>query len=310
MAMFTLKNNLNITVMKNMKIAGLLILSLIIGSNAFGQSTEQLTVPLSSPGKPYSLKIQLVSGSIKVVSYDGKDILINATPRNDDDTKGSKTNGNFNVNINFRKGDKDKEEESDFDKSGMKRISSAGGFEVTAKEADNTVTVNTGNPNKTVDLDLKIPQDVKLKIGTVNDGEISVENVRGELEVSNVNEKVTLSNVSGSVVANTVNGDIVVTFSKVDPNAPMAFSTLNGDIKVTLPVDTKANLKLKSDNGEIFSDFDVVVDKTPGKVDKINTPGMYKIKKDNWVYGKINGGGAEMLMKNMQGNIYLKKAGK
>lgn len=308
--MSTLKNNLNIQIMKNMKIMGLLILSLIIGSNSFGQSTEQLTVPLSSPGKPYSLKIQLVTGSIKVASYDGKDILINATPRSDDDTKGSKTNGNFKVNINFSKGGKDKEEESDFDKSGMKRIASSGGFEVTAKEADNNVTVNTGNPNKTVDLDLKIPQDVKLKIGTVNDGEISVENVRGELEVSNVNEKITLDKVSGSVMANTINGDIVVTFSKVDPNAPMAFSTLNGDIKVTLPIDTKANLKLKSDNGEIFSDFDVVVDKTPGKVDKTSTPGMYKIKKDDWVYGKINGGGAEMLMKNMQGDIYLKKAAK
>lgn len=308
--MFTLKNNLNIQIMKNMKITGLLILSLIIGSNSFGQSTEQLTVPLSSPGKPYSLKIQLVTGSIKVASYDGKDILINATPRSDDDDKGSKTNGNFKVNINFRKGDKDKEEESDFDKSGMKRIASSGGFEVTAKEADNNVTVNTGNPNKAVDLDLKIPQDVKLKIGTVNDGEISVENVRGELEVSNVNEKITLDKVSGSVMANTVNGDIVVTFSKVDPNAPMAFSTLNGDIKVTLPIDTKANLKLKSDNGEIFSDFDVAVDKTSGKVDKTSTPGMYKIKKDDWVYGKINGGGAEMLMKNMQGDIYLKKAAK
>ncbi len=293
-----------------MKIAGLLILSLIIGSNAFGQSTEQLTVPLSSPGKPYSLKVQLVSGSIKVVSYDGKEIIINATPRADDEDKGSKTNNNHNSNINLRKGGKDKEEGSNFDESGMKRISSAGGFEVTAKEADNNVTVNTGNPNKAVDLDLKIPQDVKLKIGTVNDGEISVENVRGELEVTNVNEKITLSNVSGSVVANTVNGDIVVTFSKVDPNAPMAFSTLNGDIKVTLPLDTKANLKLKSDNGEIFSDFDVVVDKTPGKVDKTSAPGMYKIKKDDWVYGKINGGGAEMLMKNMQGNIYLKKASK
>jgi len=273
--------------MKNMKIAGLLLLGLLIGSNFFGQSTEQLTVPLSSPGKPYSLKVQLVTGSIKVVSYDGKDVIINATPRRGDDEEGSKAA-----------------------KNGMKRISSAGGFEVTAKEADNTVTVNTGNPNKAVDLDLKIPQDVKLKIGTVNDGEISVENVRGELEVTNVNDKITLTNISGSVVANTVNGDIVVTFSKLDPNAPMAFSTLNGDVKVTLPADTKANLKLKSDNGEIFSDFEVVVDKTPGKIDKTSAPGMYKIKKDDWVYGKINGGGAEMLMKNMEGDIVIKKAGK
>jgi len=33
-------------------------------------------------------------------------------------------------------------------------------------------------------------------------------------------------------------------------------------------------------------------------------------EKDDWVYGKINGGGPEMMMKNMQGDIYVKKAGK
>ena len=100
----------------------------------------------------------------------------------------------------------------------------------------------------------------------------------------------------------------MVTFNKLDTNDPMAFSTLNGDVNVTFPADTKANLKLKSDNGEIFSDFEMVIDKTPSKVDKTNASGMYNIKKDDWVYGKINGGGAEMLMKNMEGNIYIKKA--
>jgi hypothetical protein len=272
--------------MKNFKITGLVFLSLIIAALSFGQSgpTEQLNVPLSSPGKPYTLKVQIVTGSIKVEGYDGKEVLINATPRKDDDEDRPKTNAN-----------------------GMKRIATANGFEVTAKEADNTVTVHTGNPNKAVDLEIKVPQDVKLKVGTVNDGEISIENVRGELEVTNVNEKITLSDISGSVVANTVNGDIVVTFNKVDASAPMAFSTLNGDVNVTLPADTKANLKLKTDNGEIFSDFDMDIDKTPSKTEKSSTPGMYKIKKEDWVYGKINGGGAEMLMKNMQGDIYLKK---
>ncbi len=308
--------------MKNMKILGLVLLSLIIASNSFGQSaqTEQLTVPLSSPGKTYTLKVKLVSGSIKVTGYSGKEVIISATPRADEEENGSKAvtvnkgNSNKNLNLDLRmdvKVNVGKVNDDEFNVgNGMKRISSAGGFEVTAKEADNTVTVNTGNPNKAVDLDLKIPQDVKLKIGTVNDGEIYVENVTGELEATNVNDKITLSNISGSVVANTVNGDIIATFVKLDANAPMAFSTLNGDVKVTLPADTKANLKLKSDHGDIFSDFDVVIDKTPGKIDKISTPGMYKIKKDDWVYGKINGGGAEMLMKNMEGNIYVKKAAK
>jgi hypothetical protein len=274
--------------MKNMKITWLVPACLLIGSTSYAQSgsTEQLTVPLSSPGKQYSLKVHLVTGSIKVVGYDGKEIIINVTTRGGDE-EGSKTPEN-----------------------GMKRISSPGGYEVTAKEADNTVTVNTGNPSKALDLELKIPQDVKLKIGTVNDGEVRVENVKGELEVNNVNDKITLTNISGSVVANTVNGDVDVTFKTIDPKAPMAFSTLNGDVNVTLPADTKANLKLKSDNGDVFSDFDIDIDKTPSKTDKTTEPGMYKIKKDDWVYGKINGGGPEMMMKNMQGNIYVKKSTK
>ena len=275
--------------MKNMKIAGLVLLSLFIMTKSPGQSvaTESLTVPLSSPGKPYSLKVHLVSGSIKATGYDGKDILINVIPR-----------------------DGNNEEGSDAVENGMKRISTHGSYEVTAKEADNNVTVNTGNPNRAIDLDLKIPQDVKLLIGTVNEGEIVVENVRGELEVNNVNDKIALTNISGSVVANTVNGDVTVTFKIVDPKAPMAFSTLNGDVNVTLPSDTKANLKIKSDNGDVFSDFDIDIDKTPAKIDKTTEPGMYRIKKDDWVLGKINGGGPEMMMKNMQGNIYVKKGTK
>lgn len=275
--------------MKNMKIAASVLLSLVVGTALSGQSgsTETLTVPLSSPGKPYSLKVHLVTGSIKVVGSDAKDVIVNVTPRKNDD-----------------------EEKSEDSKNGMKRISVSGGYEVTAKEADNTVTVNTGNPNKALDLELKIPRDVKLKLGTVNDGEVTVDNVIGELEVNNVNDKITLTNITGSVVANTVNGDVTVTFKAIDPKAPMAFSTLNGDVNVTLPADTKANLKLKSDNGDVFSDFDIDIDKTPSKIDKTTEPGMYKIKKDDWVYGKINGGGPEMMMKNMQGDIYVKKAGK
>jgi len=271
------------------KVVGLVFLGLIIGITAFAQSssTEQLTVPLSSPGKPYSLKVQMVQGSIKVVGSGTSEIQINATPRAEDE-RGSRQQV----------------------VSGMRRIASAGGFEVTAKEADNNVTVHTGNPNKAIDLELKIPQDVKLKLGTVNGGEISVDNVSGQLEISNTNDKITLTNISGSVVANTVNGDITVTFSKVDTDAPMAFSTLNGDVSVTLPAGTKANLKMKSDNGEIFSDFDVAIDKTPQKTEKTNSAGMYKIKRDDWVYGKINGGGTEMMLKNMQGNLYLKKSSK
>jgi hypothetical protein len=49
------------------------------------------------------------------------------------------------------------------------------------------------------------------------------------------------------------------------------------------------------------------IDKKPPKINNTNESGMYKIKEDDWGYGKINGGGPEIMMKNMQGNIYVTK---
>ena len=37
----------------------------------------------------------------------------------------------------------------------------------------------------------------------------------------------------------------------------MAFTSLNGNVDVTLPPSTKANLRLRSDRGDVYSDFDV-----------------------------------------------------
>lgn len=269
-----------------MKLKCSVLTMIMLTTLCFGQkeSTETLTVPLSNPGKVYTLKVNLVTGSIRVIGYEGKEIIVSASLENDEN------------------------DEENTSEKGMKRISSAGGFEITAKEADNVVTVSTDRVNRKIDLQLKIPQDVKLKLGTVNQGIVSVNNVKGEIEVDNVNDDIELSKISGSAVANTVNGDITVSFVSVDPQASMAFSTLNGDVNVTFPQEFKANVKLKSDMGDVYSDFDIDIDNTPSKVEKSSEPGMYKIRKDDWVYGKINGGGPEMIFKNMHGDIFVKKA--
>ncbi len=248
-------------------------------------SSEQLTVPLSSPGKQYTLNVSLVNGSIKVASYPGKDILIE-------------------VNVPGKTGKETTEDAG----NGMKRISPRNSFDITAKEDNNTVTVNSNDVNRTVVLSLKIPQDVKLKLSTVNDGDIDVDNVNGELEINNVNGEIKLTHIGGSIVASTVNGDLIATFNSIDAKAPMAFSTLNGNVDVSFPPSAKANLKLKSDRGEIFTDFDIDIDKSEPKIDRSNHAGMYQLKLEDWVIGKINGGGPEVLMKNMDGNIYVRKS--
>jgi DUF4097 and DUF4098 domain-containing protein YvlB len=138
-----------------------------------------------------------------------------------------------------------------------------------------------------------------------------VTGVDGELDVNDVNGSVTLNNVSGSAIAHALNGRVLVTFNRINQK-PMAFSSLNGDIDVTFPADLKANLSLKSDRGEIFSDFDVQVQASAPQQtveDSRKDGGKYKVKIDKTVHGTIGGGGPELQFTNFNGSIYIRKAG-
>ena len=177
---------------------------------------------------------------------------------------------------------------------------------------NNQVRVSTDSYQRTIDLTITVPTHTSLSLHSVNDGNIVVSGVDGELDINNVNGEVDLKNIGGSVVAHALNGHVLVTFNRVDPQKPMAFSSLNGDIDVTFPADFKANVSLRTDNGEVYSDFDVKVQATAPQQtveDNRGKGGKYRVKIDKTVKGTINGGGQEIQFKNFNGNIYIRKAG-
>src|SRR6516162_6717759 len=182
--------------------------------------------------------------------------------------------------------------------SNMKRIivSSTG---LSVEEENNHVRINTDSYMRPIDLTISVPVHSSVKLSAVNDGNIVV------------NGSVTLNNVSGSAVAHALNGRLLVTFTRINQK-PMAFSSLNGDIDVTFPADLKANLTLKSDRGEIFTDFDVQMQAAPVQQiveDGRGQGGKYRVKIDKAVHGTINGGGPEYQFTNFNGSIYIRKAG-
>ncbi len=271
--------------MKTIKIASVCVIVMLLTTRLWAQNNEkQMTVPLSSPGKPYKLDVGLVDGSITVIGYEGKAVIIEA--QSEEGKKGH---------------------DDDRGPGGMHRIGANNNADINAEENNNEINVG-GSLGRKTNLVLKVPQNEgSFKIHTVNNGNIVISNVNGELEVSNVNGSIKINNVSGSVVANTVNGPVVVTFKSIDPKAAMAFSTLNGNIDVTFPAGVKANVKLKADRGDIFTDFDVVTDQHKPIVTHNDSKGMYSLKVEDWVYGKIDGGGPEMMMKTTFGSIYIRK---
>lgn len=270
---------------------GIILAFVFVGNMlpAFAQDAakEQLTVALTNPGKPGSLTMSLVNGSIHVAGYSGKEVVIEAAVRASKHANASASPGNA---------------------PGLKRISTSGGLNLAAEEKNNHIDITTESWKSPVDLTIRVPRNFSLKVSTVNQGDIMVDNVAGELEVTNVNGDITLSQVAGSAVANTVNGDLKVTFTSITAGAPMAFSTLNGKVDVTLPASASAALKMKSDRGEVYSDFDITLTKGQPKVTRTSQNGLSRLSTDDWTYGKINSGGAEVMMKTFNGNIFLRKA--
>jgi len=127
-----------------------------------------------------------------------------------------------------------------------------------------------------------------------------------------VNGAVTLTNVGGSVVAHTVNGKLVATVARATPQQPMAFTSLNGSVDVTLPAAIKANLKLRSDQGDVYTDFDLQPPRqdasNPNPDVDIGRNGRRRVVDvNNAIYGSINGGGADFEMRTFNGNIYVRK---
>jgi len=262
----------------------------LLGVAALGQETpaDQVSVPLRDSSRPALVKANLMTGGITVKGYDGKEVIVEAR---------------------LRKHGSDDEAKPDKKAEGLKRIDilTAG---LTVEEEDNVVSVSTGPTHRAVDIVIQVPFKTSLKLGCMNDGDVMVEKVEGEIEASNLNGGVTLRNVSGVVVAHSLNGEVNVNLEQVTPDKPMSFSTLNGDIDVTLPSDTKATVKMETQNGSIYSDFEIQMNASPREPkveDGRKGGGKFRVVIEKARFGSINGGGPEFRFKTVNGNIHIRK---
>jgi len=255
---------------------------------AYPQDTQKMTVPFRNPSQPRKLVVDVMLGSVTVRGYEGQEVTVEAT-------------GGRNAS----RGPRRQVEVP----AGMHRIGgSSSGLDVT--EDNNTVKVSSGVFGGHTDVVIQVPTQTSVSVKTMTGSAITIENVSGEIEANNMNGQVNITNVSGSVVAHSMNGKVVVSLNTVLPDKAMSFSTMNGDVDVTLPASTKANVKLKTDHGEMFTDFDVKLDSSaqpPQVEDNRKKGGRYRVRFDRGTTGTINGGGPEMQFTSFNGNILIHK---
>jgi hypothetical protein len=163
----------------------------------------------------------------------------------------------------------------------------------------NTVRIEKAS-RKSIPYTIRVPQKSAILYEQTNwtNGDLTIQNVEGDLELRTNNGGINLVDVTGPVVANTINGEIKVVYSSLNQSKPTAMSTVNGAIDITLPASAKANLKLSSIHGEMYTDFDLGTTKKDG---------MTRMGGGHVINGTTNGGGVDLQLKTINSDIYIRK---
>ena len=220
--------------------------------------------------------IMLDAGNLKIEGYNGNEVVIQTTGKLDaapERAKGLRSLYNSAV-----------------DNTGI-------GLAVTSENGG--VRIENAS-RRNLPYTIRIPQKAAVLYEQMNwnTAKVTVQNVEGDLEIRTKNGDISLLNVTGPVVANTTNGEVKVVYSTLNQSKPTAISTISGAIDVTLPASAKSNLKLSSISGEMYTDFDLGLNKKDG---------MTRMGGGHSINGTTNGGGVDLQLKTISSDICIRK---
>lgn len=252
---------------------------LLLGISCLSQLTvlyaQDYKTKLANSGDQ-KVSVSLDAGNVKIEGYNGNELIIQSTAKIEappERAKGLRPLYNSAV-----------------DNTGL-------GLSVTS---ENGVIRIEKASRKNIPYTIRVPQKVAILFEQTGwgKGDISIQNLDGDLEIRTQNGDIDLLNVTGPVVANTTSGEVRVIYSTLNQNKPTAISTISGSIDVTLPAATKANFQLSSISGEMYTDFDLGLNKKDG---------MTRMGGGHSINGTSNGGGVVMQLKSISSDIYIRK---
>jgi hypothetical protein len=216
---------------------------------------------------------------ISIVGYEGTEILFATESKSDRDEE--RAEGLTAINAMGLK-----------DNSGI-------GLSVTESDGNIEVMAISGKSSKRYTIQL--PKNVKIKYehSSPHGSTFKVKNISAEIEASTNHNGIFLENITGPVTINTVHGKIDAIFGTVNQTSPISIISAHGLVDVTLPANTKANLTMDSDWGELYTDMNIEIDTSDEGMKTYSS----KVK------GTLNGGGVNINLSSAHGNIYLRKKG-
>lgn len=126
-------------------------------------------------------------------------------------------------------------------------------------------------------------------------GDVTATDVSGDIRVNSVSGDVKVSGAStGSIQANSVSGDIEVGIDQLTGSSDLTFSTVSGDVDITLPASLNATVRMTTLSGELESDFPLITEGDVGE------------RRRN-VEARIGSGGRVLKFNSVSGNVTLRR---
>jgi hypothetical protein len=191
------------------------------------------SVKLSQPDKPGTVRIAVGQGSVKVVPNDTGDTITVSSDAEPEKPQPTRADG--------------------------LRVLSTGGGSFSLTEKNNVVELeygrDTGPATPGEDFLVAVPRNVSVQIVDSWTTDVQISDITGDVEVKTMQGEIKLSNLSGGALVETMNGEIDASFTAVSAGKPLSFTSMNGEITLHLPEDAQGNVRLRTQNGSILTDF-------------------------------------------------------
>ncbi len=188
--------------------------------------------------------------------------------------------------------------------AGLKLISAGGledntGIGLSVKTEGNETTVAQLSSRGHARYIVQVPAGVAIyyECSTHAGKTVITKDLESELEISANFNHVKLHNAQGPLAVSTVHGTIEAEFSSINQDQSISLHSVHNHVDVSVPSDAKANFRLSTSWGEMFTDLDLDYEQDSA-LKKISSKKME---------GKFNGGGVDFSIKSTHDDIYLRK---
>jgi hypothetical protein len=172
------------------------------------------------------IRIQNISGDIKITAYGGTAIVVNATI-----------------------------DGPDRQLLAIEDVSTANGVEMRVKYPEH------GNTHASANFEVLVPTMIDYNFDRINSvsGRIEVAGVRGRLNLNSVSGGIAAAGITGTVNANSVSGNVEVEIPRLEGTGDMKFSSVSGNVIVTAPGAMGADIEMSTLSGALETNFPIEV---------------------------------------------------